>query len=165
MLQDKYHDRIQDVLARYPSRRSAVLPLLFLAQQEYGYCTEAAMREVAELVGMEPTEVFSVAGFYSLFNKEPTGRYVLDICNDLPCALRGADKFLDYVCQKLGVKPGETTPDGLFTVRPAMCLAACDRAPMMQVNLDYYEHLDEAKFDALVEELRRKAARDAGGTP
>ncbi len=156
-LLDTHRERVEALLARYPSRRSAVLPLLYLAQETYGYCTEDAMREVAALVELEPTEVFSVAGFYSLFNKQPTGRYVLEICNDLPCALRGADQFVEHVCQKLGVRPGETTADGLFTVRTAMCLAACDRAPMMQVNLDYYEHLDEAKFDAVIAELRRKA--------
>ncbi len=158
MLSEKYAEQVNTILARYPSKRSAVLPLLYLAQREYGYCSEEAMREVAGLCDLEPTEVFGVAGFYSLFHRDPTGRYVLEICNDLPCALRGADQFVDHVCKRLGVKPGETTPDGMFTVETVMCLAACDRAPMMQVNLDYYENLDAEKFDALVEELRRKAA-------
>lgn len=158
MLADKYRDQIDSILARYPSKRSAVLPLLYLAQREYGYCSEEAIKDVAGLVELEPTEVFSVAGFYSLFHKDPTGRYVLEICNDLPCALRGADQFVEHVCKCLGVQPGETTPDGMFTVETVMCLGACDRAPMLQVNLDYHEDMDPEKFDALIEELRRKAA-------
>jgi NADH-quinone oxidoreductase subunit E len=163
VLADKYREQIDDILSRYPSKRSAVLPLLYLAQGEYGYCTDEAIREVATLIDLEPTEVVSVAGFYSLFYKEPVGRYVLEICDDLPCALRGADQFVDHVCQKLGVKAEETTPDGLFTVKRVMCLAACDRAPMMQVNLNYYENLDAEKFDQLIEELRRNAQSANGG--
>jgi NADH-quinone oxidoreductase subunit E len=95
-----------------------------------------------------------VAGFYTLFYKAPVGRYVLHVCNDFPCALRGADEFLDHVCRKLGIQPGETTEDGLFTVEPVMCIGACDRAPVMQVNLEFHENLTEEKVDQLVGRLK-----------
>jgi NADH-quinone oxidoreductase subunit E len=158
-------DEIMDILARYPEvhKRSAVMPLLYLAQQEYGWLSQDAMREVAMIVGLDPTEVYGVAGFYSLYFKEPVGKYVIHICDDLPCALRGAEKFVDHACQKLGVKVGETTGDGLFTLQTAMCLAACDRAPMMQVNLEYYESLKPEDFDRIIEELRAKAAQKEAG--
>jgi NADH-quinone oxidoreductase subunit E len=163
VLVEHYREQIDAVLARYPVKRSAVLPLLYLAQQAYGYCSEEAMREVAGLLGLEPTEVFSVAGFYSLFYKQPVGRYVLEICDDLPCALRGAEAFVEHVCRRLGVGVDETTPDGLFTVKTVMCLAACDKAPLLQCNLDYHENLTPETFDALLAEWRRQA--EAGDSP
>jgi NADH-quinone oxidoreductase subunit E len=116
------------------------------------------MRDVAGVLDLDPTEVLSLAGFYTLFYEESVGKYVLEICNDLPCALRGADEFVDMACEKLGVEVGGTTEDGMFTVKTVMCLAACDKAPMLQVNLKYEENLDEAKFDALITRLREEAA-------
>ena len=147
---------IETILAKYPPerKRSAVMPLLYLVQEEEGYCTEDGMREIAEICGMDPTEVKSVAGFYTMYYKHPTGRHIIEVCDDLPCVLRGADKFLDYCEQTLGIKSGETTPDGRITLKPAMCLAACDRAPMCQVNLAYHYDLTPEKFDALIKELK-----------
>jgi NADH-quinone oxidoreductase subunit E len=104
--------------------------------------------------------VLSLTGFYSLYYEEPVGKYVLEVCNDLACALRGADQFLEMACNKVGIGHHETTEDGLFTIKPVMCLAACDRAPMFQCNLKFEEHLDEAKCDQLLTRLRAEA--DAG---
>lgn len=158
MLAEKYPEEIAAIQAKYPEMRSTILPLMYLAQEAYGYLSREAMADVANVVGVDPTEVLSLAGFYSLFYEEPVGRYVLEICNDLPCALRGADEFVDTACRKLNVEVGQTTEDGLFTIKTVMCLAACDRAPMMQVNLKYEEYLDEEKFDALIAELREQAS-------
>jgi NADH-quinone oxidoreductase subunit E len=144
-------------LAKYPTKRSAIIPALHIAQREHGYITTEAVNDVAEILELEPTEVRAVAGFYSLFYKEKVGKYVIHFCNDLPCALRGADDFMQKVCAKLGVQPGGTTSDGMFTLEPAMCLAACDRAPMMQIGLDYFENLTEQKFDQILADIRSGA--------
>ncbi|MFQ6058349.1 MAG: NADH-quinone oxidoreductase subunit NuoE [Anaerolineae bacterium] len=151
---EKAKQELERVLAKYPDKRSALLPALYLAQEEYGYLSEEAMREVAELLELEPTEVYSVAGFYTLLYMEPAGRYVLQVCDDLPCALRGAEELVEHLCHKLGIRPGETTPDGLFTLETVPCLAACHRAPVMQVNLEYHEDLSEEKVDELIETLK-----------
>jgi NADH-quinone oxidoreductase subunit E len=148
-LLEKYPTEIEKILSRYPAdrKRSAVLPLLYLAQQEYGYCTPDAIREVAGIAEVEPTEVDAVVGFYTLFFDHPVGKHVVQVCNDLPCALRGSDQFLDHACQKLGVDRqqaehgGATTTDGQFTLESVVCLAACDKAPMMQIDLEYFERL------------------------
>jgi hypothetical protein len=116
------------------------------------------MREVADIVGLDATHVLSLAGFYSLFYEAPVGRYVLEVCNDLACALRGADEFVDMASRKLDIPVEGTTNDGLFTLKTVMCLGGCDRAPMLQCNLKFYENLDETKFEALIAELRTKAA-------
>ena len=160
MLADKHHPEIQAILARYPDKRTAILPLLYLAQREYGYCTDEAIREVAGLAGVEPTHVRSVVGFYTLLYDHPVGQHVIQVCDDLPCALRGADQFVDHVCKKLSLDPervrhaGQTTDDGQFTVETVPCIAGCHRAPLAQIDLDYYEHLDEASFDEIVSRLR-----------
>ena len=160
MLADKHHKQIEAILARYPERQSAILPLLYLAQKEYGYCTDEAIREVAELVGVGPTHVRSIVGFYTLFYDHPVGQHVIQICNDLPCALRGADQFVDHVCKKLSLDPervrhgGQMTEDGQFNVETVPCIAGCDRAPLAQIDLGYFENLDENKFDEIVTRLR-----------
>ena len=145
MLSDKYASQIAEILSKYPTaqRRSAVMPLLYLAQSEYGYVTEQALAEVGALVGLAPTEVAGVVGFYSLYYDHAAGRRRMQICTDLPCALRGAEQWAEQVCGKLGVKLGGTTADGQWTVEGVMCLAACDKAPMFQVQdatgLHYHE--------------------------
>ncbi len=164
MLADKYHKDIDAILSKYPDKRSAILPLLYMAQKEYGYCTDASIREVADLVGVEPTHVRSVVGFYTLYYDHPVGKHVIQVCDDLPCALRGADKFVEHVCEKLNLDPehvrhgGQTTDDGQFTVETVPCIAGCDRAPLAQIDLDYYENLDEQKFDEIVTRLRNGQA-------
>ena len=160
MLADKYHKDIEAILSKYPDKRSAILPLLYIAQKEYGYCTDDAIRQVAELAGVEPTHVRSIVGFYTLYYDHPVGHHVIQICDDLPCALRGADQFVDHVCQKLSLDPehvrhgGQTTDDGQFTLETVPCIAGCDRAPLAQIDLDYFENLDESKFDEMVTRLR-----------
>lgn len=163
-LKEKHADVIEGLLARYPTKKSAVLALMHLAQEEYGYMSEEAMEEVADIVGVHPTHVLSLAGFYSLYYEEPVGKYVLEICNDLACALRGADDFVEMACEKLGIPVDGTTEDGLFTIKTVMCLAACDKAPMLQCNLKYEEDLDEEAFDELIERLRAEAEA-ADGKP
>ncbi len=157
LISETYAAEIEGLLARYPDEKSAILPLMHLAQQEYGYMSKEAMREVASILDLDPTHVLSLAGFYSLFYEEPTGRYVLEICNDLACALRGADEFVEMACNKLDIPVDGTTEDGLFTIKTVMCLGACDRAPMLQCNLRFEENLDEDKFDELLARLRAEA--------
>jgi NADH-quinone oxidoreductase subunit E len=157
LIRETYAEEIKGILARYPDKKSAVLSLMHLAQQEYGYMSPEAKQEVADILDLDPTHVLSLAGFYSLFHEEPTGKYVLEICNDLACALRGADEFVDMVCRELETPVDGTTEDGLFTIKTVMCLGACDRAPMLQYNLKFAEYLDEEKFRALLAQLRGEA--------
>ncbi len=157
MIAEKYAQEIKGILARFPTKKSAVLPLMHLAQREYGYMSPEAMREVADILGLDPTHVLSLSGFYSLYYEEPVGKYVLEICNDLACALRGADEFVEMATNKLGIPVDGTTEDGLFTMKTVMCLGACDRAPMLQCNLKFEEHLDEEKFEQLLARLRAEA--------
>ncbi len=161
-LQRRFPDEIQAAIARYPAGRqaSAVISLLYLAQAAYGHLSKEAIEEVAGILAMDPTHVRGVAGFYTLFYERPHGGYVVQYCNDLPCALRGADDFLPLLEDALGCKSGQTSQDGLFTLECVMCLAACDRAPMMQVNLEYFHDLDAGSLAAIVADLRQRAAED-----
>ncbi len=136
MLIEKYSDEIQTILAKYPpdQKRSAVMPLLFLAQREQGYVTKQAMNEIAEILGISATDVASVVGYYTLYYSEPGGKYRIQVCTDLPCALRGAEEFLGKLCENLGIRVGEITADGLVSIEAVKCLAACDKAPMFQVQ-------------------------------
>lgn len=161
MLKDKYADRIEAIFAKYADKRSAVMSLLYLAQEEYGHITEESFVEIGELVGVDPTQVRSIAGFYTMFREEPKGKYWLQVCTDLPCALRGADQFYEELCQELNVESGGTTEDGLFTVERVMCLAACDKAPMLQCNFHYYENLDMDILRQLIADWRAKAVETA----
>ncbi len=160
-LMEKYSQEIEQILAKYPPehKRSAVMPLIYMAQREGGYVSKEEMAEIAAIVGITTTEVASLIGFYTLFHDKEEGKYRLQICTDLPCALRGADKFLADVCQHLGVKPGETTADGLFTVEEVKCLAACDHAPVMQVQspegIEYHEQLTLEMTIGLLDALRQ----------
>jgi NADH-quinone oxidoreductase subunit E len=164
VLAEKYPERIQKIFDNYPDKRSAVMPLLYLAQEEYGHLSGDALREVAALCDIDPTQVQSIAGFYTMFSEKPKGKFWLQVCTDLPCALRGADDFFTALCEFLGVDPhhGGTTEDGLFTVEPVMCLAACDKAPMMQCNFHYHEHLDLEKVKTLIAQWRKEAAKGDG---
>lgn len=152
-LKDKRAEDIEKVLSRYPTKRSAVMPLLYLAQEEYGYCSDDAIREVADIIALDPTEVKSIVGFYTMFFEEKTGQYVIEVCDDLPCALRGADDFVHHCERKLGVRAGSTTPDGKFTLRTVMCIAACNRAPVAQVNREYRYSLTPESFDKMVDDM------------
>ena len=158
MLKEKYAGQIAATFSKYPDKRSAVMPLLYLAQEEYGWVTPASLVEVAELCEMDPTQVKSIAGFYTMYSEKPKGKYWLQVCTDLPCALRGAEQFHEALKAELGIGEGETTPDGLFTIEHVMCLAACDRAPMLQCNFHFHENLDMEKMRALIREWREQAA-------
>ena len=165
MLSEKYPQEIEQILANYPAeqRRSAVMPLLHLAQREGGYITHAAMEEVAALVGLEPTQVGSLVGFYTLYHDEPGGRARVQVCTDLPCALKGAEAFAEDLCRNLGIRLGETTPDGSVTVEAVMCLAGCDHAPLFQVQtpegIHYHEDQTVESALELIEQLRRDGGR------
>ena len=147
-LLEKYSNEIQVILANYPADRagkhSAVMPLLYLAQRENGYITQDAISQIAEICEVSTTDVASLIGFYTLYHDEPSGKFLIQVCTDLPCALRGADEFLEKLCENLGIKVGETTPDGMVKVEQVMCLAGCDKAPMFQVQsaqgIEYHEN-------------------------
>ncbi len=160
VLADKYADRIEKIFAKYPDKRSGIMDLLYLAQEEYGWLSEDALREVAALCDVDPTQAQSIAGFYTMFSEKPKGKYWLQVCTDLPCALRGADQFYRDLCEYLDVEDGGTTEDGLFTVEQVRCLAACDRAPMLQCNFHYHENLDMDTIKALIEQWRAQAQHD-----
>jgi len=155
-------DEVKRVLAKYPEafKRSAVMPLLYLAQREAGYVPRQALEDIAEICEITATEVASILGFYTLYYDEPAGRYRIQVCNDLPCALRGADRFLHALCERLGIAEGGTTADGLFTVEAVKCLAACHRAPMFQVQGDgdivYHEDQTVEVALAWIEDVRSR---------
>ena len=166
MLAENHTQEIETILSKYPSdqKRSAVMPLLFLAQREYGTLSPEAISEVGELIGLQPTEVASLVGFYTLYHDRPGGKYRIQICTDLPCALRGAQTFVGELCEKLDIKIGETTPDKQVTVEEVKCLAACDRAPIFQLQepngIHYHEDQSVGSALALIEALRVKGQVD-----
>ena len=161
MLAEKYPEEVKDIFAKYPpeQKRSAVMPLLYLAQRDDGYITKAALEDIARMLEITSTEVAEIVGFYTLYHDEKAGRYRMQVCTDLPCALRGADRFLEELCGNLGVKVGETTPDGSITIEAVMCLAACDKAPMFQVQaadgISYHENMTVDRTMELVAALRK----------
>ena len=158
----RYSREIEELFAKYPADRkqSAVMPLLHLVQRDNGFISKHAIDDIAEIVGISATEVASVVGFYTLYHDHPEGKYRFQICTDLPCALRGADKFLADLCKALGIQPGGTTSDGMLTVEEVTCLAACDKAPMFQVQgpqgISYHEHQTVETALKLAQELAGK---------
>ncbi len=154
-------NKVKEIIARYPEgkQKSALIPVLHLAQEENGgWLSTEAMDHVAELLSILPIEVYEVATFYTMFNLKPVGKYVFEVCRTGPCMLNGSDNIIEYIKEKLSIKEGETTPDGMFTLKPAECLGACGYAPMMQLGKHYREHLTKEKVDAIIDECRRNAA-------
>jgi len=152
---------VERIIARYPAgkQRSALIPVLHLAQQESGgWLSAETMDYVASLLQIEPIEVYEVATFYSMYNLKPVGRYMFEVCQTGPCMLRGSDEIIQYIYEKLGIRPGETTADGMFTLKTVECLGACGYAPMMQLGKHYREHLTKEKVDEIIEECRNNAA-------
>lgn len=152
--------KVKEVIARYPEgkQKSALLPVLHIAQNEFGGWLDAPVMDyVAELLSIKPIEVYEVASFYSMFNLKPVGKYLFEVCRTGPCMLNGSDQIIEYIKDKLGINEGETTPDGLFTLKPTECLGACGYAPMMQLGKVYKEFLTKEKVDKIVEELRAAA--------
>ena len=149
---------IEAIKGRYPQgkHKSALLPVLHLAQEEHGWLPIEVMNEVAEVLDIHPIEVYEVATFYSMFHVKPVGKYVLEICRTGPCCLVGAENLIQYLKDKLNVEEGEVTEDGLFTIKPVECLASCGTGPVLQIGPDYlyHENLTEEKIDSLIESLR-----------
>lgn len=143
----------REIIARYPRARSATIPLLHLAQQQDGYVTNEAMAHIGELVGATSAEVFGTASFYEMFKFEPVGKYLINICGTMSCALMGAEDLIHHAEHRLGVKLGGTTADGTFTLERAECQAACTEAPCLQVNYRYRYRVTPAEFDVLVDDL------------
>jgi NADH-quinone oxidoreductase subunit E len=162
-LKQQYGKEIDKVLKKYPDdqRQSGVMALLYMAQREDGYVTKQNMIDIAEILDMTPTEVAAIVGFYTLYHDELGGKIRIQVCNDLPCALKGADEFLDKLCENLGIKVGGTTEDGLVTVEGVMCLAGCDHAPMFQVQsqdgISYHEDQTVESAMELIEKLGKQS--------
>jgi len=154
---------VKEIIARYPEgkQKSALLPVLHLAQEENnGWLSAEAMDYVAELLQLKPIEVYEVATFYSMYNLKPVGKYVFEVCQTGPCMLNGSDNIIAYIKEKLAIGVGETTTDGLFTLKTVECLGACGYAPMMQMGKFYKEHLTKEKVDQIIEECRKTAAKN-----
>ena len=166
MLKDNHATEIIQILEKYPqaNKRAAVMPLLFLAQREDGYISKDAIKEIAGLLDLDPTDVGSLIGYYTLFYDKPGAKYRIQICTDLPCALRGAEKFSQNVSEMLNIKVGEITEDGFFTLEEVMCLAACDRAPLFQVQdkhgIQYHENMTLESTNAFVKSIREQDANE-----
>ena len=143
----------REIIARYPKQKSALIPLVHLSQEQNGHVTEEAMRHIAELIDVTPAEVYGTASFYEMFRFEPTGKYLINMCGTMSCALMGADALMHHAEEKLGIKAGSTTPDGMFTLQHAECQAACTEAPTLQVNYRHRFRVTAAEFDELIDDL------------
>jgi NADH-quinone oxidoreductase subunit E len=149
---------IRELITHYPEgkQKSALIPILHIAQEEnQGWLNTATMDYVAEILAIAPIEVYEVASFYSQFNLKPVGKYVLEVCRTGPCCLVGAERLITHLENKLAIKDGETTADGLFTLKTVECLGACGYGPVIQVGSQYYEHLDAKKVDELLENFKK----------
>jgi len=162
-LAKKYPKEVKQILSKYPTenKRSAVMPLLFLAQREEGYVNKAAMQDIAKIVDITETDVAAIVGFYTLYHDKKEGKYRMQVCTDLPCALRGAEQFMESLCGNLGIKVGETTEDGFVTLEAVTCLAACDKAPMFQTQgtdgIKYHENMSVDRTMELISVLKRSS--------
>jgi NADH-quinone oxidoreductase subunit E len=152
-----------EIIDRYPRPRSALIPLLHLAQEQDGYLTDEAMEHIAELVGITPAEVLGTASFYEMFKREPVGEYVVNVCTNISCLLMGGEDLLHALERKLGIKAGNTTTDGKFTLEDVECIAACTEAPCLQVNYRYFHQVSPSEADVLIDDLR--SGRKAGEVP
>jgi NADH-quinone oxidoreductase subunit E len=146
--------KFEETVSRYPKKEAAMLPVLYLAQEEFGCLNHDAIAYVAKLMGQSPARVYGVVSFYTMFNMKPIGRYHIQVCRTLSCALRGAEKVTGWIKKSLGVEVGQTTADGKFTLSEVECLASCGTAPMMQINDDYYENLTEEKVAEILGSLK-----------
>jgi NADH-quinone oxidoreductase subunit E len=156
MFSKSVEKEFQELLQKYPSKRSALLPALYVVQREQGYLTDEGIQYVANLIGLSPAQVTEVATFYIMLFTKPVGKNILWVCQNLSCTLCGAEEIIAHLENALGIKAGETTNDGKFTLLRQECLASCDTAPVMQVNDDYEENLTVARVDDVIEKLRQK---------
>jgi NADH-quinone oxidoreductase subunit E len=160
---DETMEKVKTIISRYPpeNKKSALLPVLHIAQEELGgYLSVDVQDYVATLLGLQPIEVYEVATFYTQYYLDKVGKYVIEVCRTGPCAICGGEDITDYLSAKLNVKDGETTADGLFTLRTVECLGACGSAPVMQINTEFYEFLTKEKIDKTIEDLSQKANLD-----
>lgn len=148
--------RALDVIRQYPQSRSAVMPLLYIVQEELGHITQSAVEWVAEKISLPPVQVWEVATFYTMFYKKPVGRYHIQVCRTLPCALRGAKKISEFVHERFGLKPGEVSKDGMWSFEEVECLGSCGTAPMCQINDAFFENLTEEKLDQLLTRIQHE---------
>jgi NADH-quinone oxidoreductase subunit E len=144
----------REIIGRYPRAKSALIPLLHLCQEQDGYVTEEAMAHLAELLGLTPAEVYGVATFYEMFKFEPVGKYLVNVCTNIACQLAGGWELLEHAEERLGIKPGGTTADGLFSLEDVECIAACTEAPCLQVNYRFRYRVSNGDFDQLIDDLR-----------
>jgi NADH-quinone oxidoreductase subunit E len=144
-------------MVRYPRRKSAILPALTVAYRQVGHLSNEIYREISDIIEVPYIEVAEAASFYTMFPKEPVGKYLIQVCHNISCALLGADSLIFYLEEKLNIKKGETTPDNLFTLISVECLGSCASAPMMQINDSYYEFLTREKVDKILAELKQQA--------
>jgi NADH-quinone oxidoreductase subunit E len=150
----KTYKKFEETVNRYPKKEAAMLPVLYLAQEEFGYLGPEAIEYVARLMGQSPARVHGVVSFYTMLKTKPIGRHHIQVCRTLPCALRGAEQLTDFIKKMLGIEVGQTTADGRFTLSEVECLASCGTAPMMQVNDDYYENLTDDKVTEILASLK-----------
>lgn len=143
-------EKCRSIVEKLGNREAALIPVLYVAQDEFGWLSTEAMDLVAELLELPPPRVYGVATFYTMFNKEPVGKYHIQVCTNLSCSLLGADHVMEYISAKLGIAVGETTPDGRFTLSSVECLGSCGTAPMMQINDEFHENLTEEKIDGIL---------------
>jgi NADH-quinone oxidoreductase subunit E len=159
MISETLSRKFDQIIARYPLKRSAMVPLLLYAQDEVGHVSDEIIAEVARRVDVRPIEVTEVTSYYSMLHRQPVGKYHIQVCTNISCMLRGADDVFAHCCKKLGIGHKQTTPDGLFSLEEVECLGACCGAPAMQVNYDYHENLTPGKIDALIDELKKREPR------
>ncbi len=153
----------REIIGRYPLPKSALIPLLHLAQEQDGYVSDDAMEHIADLVGVTPAEVLGTCSFYEMFKREPVGQYLVNVCTNISCMLLGGEELLHHLEDRLGIRPGSTTPDGLFTLEDVECIAACTEAPCLTVNYRYFHQITHDEADALLDDL--KAGRRAHEVP
>lgn len=156
MISEQAKQRMRDIAARYPAARSAVMPALYIAQQEEGYITHEALQAVAETIGLTLDDVKSIATFYTMYYQQPPGKKVIKVCTSISCYLRNCDALVNHFEQRLGMKRGETTDDGNYTLLTVECLASCGTAPVLQVNDEFVENVTLEKADTLVESWNRE---------
>jgi NADH-quinone oxidoreductase subunit E len=156
MLGEVAQKKIAELRGRFPERRSAILPAMHVVLEEVGFYNQQILKQVAELLGLSEMEVNETVSFYTYFPKEGVGKYHIQICTNLSCMLLGAEELVSYLEEKLKIKVGETTPDGLFTLSAVECLGSCGTAPVMQINETFYENLTKAKVDQIIDESRKE---------
>lgn len=152
-LTDKTKKVLEDIISRYPKKEAALLPVLHAAQKEFGHISTQEEELVASLLGINPVQVREVVTFYTMINSKPVGKYHIQVCANLSCTLLGTESLVEYLCGKLGIQVGETTPDKKFTLTMVQCLGACEQAPCMMVNFDYHHRLDKKKIDEILDNL------------